>query len=77
MTVLSITEPASGSDAASIRTTAKLEGGELILRGEKTFITSADVANVLVVLARSDAVASRAAGFLFVVVDTEQMLDPL
>jgi butyryl-CoA dehydrogenase len=35
------TEPQSGSDAAGIRTTARLEGDEWIINGAKTFITNA------------------------------------
>ena len=69
---LALTEPGAGSDLASIRTTATLDGRQLTLRGEKTFITSADVADVLVVLARSDAAAARAGGFSFVVVDAKR-----
>jgi alkylation response protein AidB-like acyl-CoA dehydrogenase len=69
---LALTEPGAGSDLASIRATATLDGRELTLRSEKTVITSADVADVLIVLARSDAAASRASGFSFVVVDAKQ-----
>jgi short/branched chain acyl-CoA dehydrogenase len=35
-----LTEPSSGSDAADIRTTARLEGGEWVLNGSKSFITN-------------------------------------
>jgi acyl-CoA dehydrogenase len=37
---LAITEPGGGSDVARLRTTARLEGGEYVIDGEKTFITS-------------------------------------
>jgi acyl-CoA dehydrogenase len=37
---LAITEPGGGSDAASIRTTARLEGDHYVVNGTKTFITS-------------------------------------
>jgi alkylation response protein AidB-like acyl-CoA dehydrogenase len=69
---LALTEPGAGSDLASIRTTAARDGDRLVLRGEKTFITSADVADCLVVLVRSDSQAPRAAAFSFVVVDAAQ-----
>jgi acyl-CoA dehydrogenase len=36
---LAITEPGGGSDAASIRTTARLEGDHYVVNGTKTFIT--------------------------------------
>ncbi len=48
-----LTEPDAGSDAARIRTTAKLDGsGNYILNGMKTFITNAPVAGVFTVFAR-------------------------
>ena len=37
---LAITEPGGGSDVASIRTTARREGGDWVVNGEKVFITS-------------------------------------
>jgi short/branched chain acyl-CoA dehydrogenase len=35
-----LTEPGSGSDAANIRTTARLEDGEWVINGSKSFITN-------------------------------------
>jgi len=35
-----LTEPGGGSDAAGLRTTAKLEGGEWVVNGSKAFITN-------------------------------------
>jgi acyl-CoA dehydrogenase len=37
---LAITEPGGGSDVAALRTTARREGGEWVIDGEKVFITS-------------------------------------
>ena len=37
---LAITEPGAGSDVAGLRTTARREGGEWVIDGEKVFITS-------------------------------------
>jgi acyl-CoA dehydrogenase len=37
---LAITEPGGGSDVARLRATARLDGGEYVIEGEKTFITS-------------------------------------
>jgi alkylation response protein AidB-like acyl-CoA dehydrogenase len=50
----SITEPGSGSDAYSMRTTAKLDGNYYILNGSKTFCTMAPIADVFVVFATID-----------------------
>lgn len=49
-----LTEPCAGSDAAGIKTTAKLEGDEWVLNGNKAWITNAGVADVCVVLAKTD-----------------------
>lgn len=50
-----LTEPDVGSDAASMRTTAKLEGDEWILNGTKQFITNIGLKNasILLVAAKS------------------------
>jgi alkylation response protein AidB-like acyl-CoA dehydrogenase len=48
-----ITEPAIGSDAAGIETTAKLDGDEYILNGKKRFITNAGVADIYCVYAKT------------------------
>jgi alkylation response protein AidB-like acyl-CoA dehydrogenase len=48
-----LTEPGAGSDAfGSMRTTATPEGNELVLNGQKTFISNAPYADVFVVYAR-------------------------
>jgi butyryl-CoA dehydrogenase len=48
-----LTEPGSGSDAAAMRTTAKLDGEEWELNGSKALITNALKAKVLVTYART------------------------
>lgn len=49
-----LTEPTSGSDAASLRTTARRDGEDWVLNGEKAWITNAGVAHAYLVLAKSD-----------------------
>ena len=49
-----LTEPNAGSDAASIQTTAVLDGDEWVLNGTKQFITSGDIAEVVTVMAKTD-----------------------
>lgn len=49
-----LTEPVAGSDAAGIQTTAIKEGDEWVLKGSKAWITNAGVADVCVVLAKTD-----------------------
>jgi butyryl-CoA dehydrogenase len=50
-----LSEPASGSDAAAMRTTAKRDGDSWILNGTKNFITNGSLANVAIVFAQTDA----------------------
>jgi alkylation response protein AidB-like acyl-CoA dehydrogenase len=48
-----LTEPGSGSDAASLKTRAVREGEEYVLNGAKQFISGAGVSDVYVVMART------------------------
>jgi acyl-CoA dehydrogenase len=64
---MAITEPAAGSDSASIRTTAVLDGDHYVLNGEKIFITAGGRADVVVVWATLDPARGRAAIKSFVV----------
>jgi acyl-CoA dehydrogenase len=64
---MAITEPEAGSDSAAIRTTARLEGDEYVLNGEKIFVTSGDRAQLIVVWATLDPSLGRAAIKSFVV----------
>ncbi len=50
----SMSEPNSGSDAYSLRTTAEKRGDTYYLNGSKTFSTNAPIADVLVVFATLD-----------------------
>jgi alkylation response protein AidB-like acyl-CoA dehydrogenase len=49
-----LTEPASGSDASGMLTTATKDGDEWVLSGTKNFITNATYADIAVVLAVTD-----------------------
>lgn len=49
-----LTEPNAGSDAGSLQSTAVLDGDEWVLNGTKQFITSADLAWVTTVMAKTD-----------------------
>jgi acyl-CoA dehydrogenase len=49
-----VTEPQAGSDVKSLRTTAKLDGDEWVLNGNKVFITNGGIADVHVVVATVD-----------------------
>src|SRR3954466_3254236 len=49
-----ITEPGAGSDAKAIRTSARKEGSEWVINGEKTFITGGSEADLVMVFAVTD-----------------------
>ncbi len=49
-----LSEPHAGSDPAAMRTRAERRGDRWVLNGEKQWITSGDVAGVIVVWARTD-----------------------
>ncbi|TDO51659.1 hypothetical protein EV643_103398 [Kribbella sp. VKM Ac-2527] len=51
---IALTEPEAGSDIASMRTTALLDGDHYVINGEKTFISNGDVADVIVLFATVD-----------------------
>jgi len=57
-----LTEPGSGSDAASIKTRAELAGHEYVINGSKAFISGAGSTDVLVLMARTGDAQSGAAG---------------
>ncbi len=49
-----LTEPGAGSDAASIRTTARRRGDKYVLNGEKLWISLADVADQFLIIAKTE-----------------------
>ena len=62
-----LTESTSGSDAASMRTTATRAGDGWVLNGSKTFITHGRIGNVMVVMAVTDRAAGRKGVSAFIV----------
>ncbi|MEW6034270.1 MAG: acyl-CoA dehydrogenase family protein [Chloroflexota bacterium] len=54
LSAMGLTEPGSGSDPASISTTAKLEGDEYVINGTKCFFTNGGLADPYVIIATAD-----------------------
>lgn len=64
-----LTEPGSGSDAASLRTTAVRDGDVYVLNGTKRFITNAPEAGIYTVMARTDPANKGAGGITAFIVE--------
>jgi alkylation response protein AidB-like acyl-CoA dehydrogenase len=54
VTAIAMTEPGTGSDLAGIATRAHRDGEHYVLNGSKTFITSGQNADLVIVVARTD-----------------------
>ncbi|HJE84414.1 MAG TPA: acyl-CoA dehydrogenase family protein [Corynebacterium amycolatum] len=58
---MAITEPSFGSDSSAVSTTAKLDGDEYVINGEKIFVTAGERSDSVVVWATLDKSKGRAA----------------
>ncbi|MGC4395459.1 acyl-CoA dehydrogenase family protein [Hydrogenophaga sp. T2] len=65
---LGITEPGGGSDVARLRTTARLDGGDYVIDGEKTFITSGLRCDWITLAVRTDPLNQGAGGISLIAV---------
>jgi acyl-CoA dehydrogenase len=68
---IAMTEPGTGSDLQAIRTTALRKGNELVVNGQKTFITNGGLADLVIVAAKTDTTAG-AKGVTLVLVETDR-----
>ncbi len=59
ITAFALTEPEAGSDVASLRTTARKDGDDWILDGDKTLISNVPIADHYVVFANADPAKGR------------------
>ncbi|WP_428700454.1 acyl-CoA dehydrogenase family protein [Stappia sp.] len=64
---IAMTEPGTGSDLQAIRTTAVRDGNHYRISGAKTFITNGQLANLIIVVAKTDPSAGSKGTSLFVV----------
>jgi acyl-CoA dehydrogenase len=51
---IAMTEPGAGSDLQGIRTTARRDGNHYVINGSKTYITNGQLADVVIVVAKTD-----------------------
>ena len=68
ITAIAMTEPGTGSDLQGIQTNARRDGDAWILNGAKTFITNGIMADLVIVVARTDPDAG-SRGFTLLVVE--------
>jgi alkylation response protein AidB-like acyl-CoA dehydrogenase len=62
-----LSEPASGSDAAAMRTSARRDGDHWVLNGTKNFITNGSLSNLAIVFAQTDPALKRKGIAAFIV----------
>lgn len=66
-----LTEPDSGSDAASLKTTAVRDGDHYVINGTKRFITNAPHAGIFTVMARTDPAIRGSAGISAFIIERD------
>jgi alkylation response protein AidB-like acyl-CoA dehydrogenase len=64
-----LSEPESGSDAASLKTVATRDGESFVLRGQKMFTSGMDVSDLVLLAARTDPAAPKHKGISCFLVD--------
>jgi acyl-CoA dehydrogenase len=68
---IAMTEPGAGSDLQAIKTSAKKDGNHYLINGSKTFITNGQLANLIIVVSKTDP-GKGAKGTSLVVVETDE-----
>jgi acyl-CoA dehydrogenase len=66
---IAMTEPGAGSDLQAVRTSAKRQGNSYVISGQKTFITNGQLADLIIVVARTGEPGAK--GISLFVVETE------
>lgn len=67
ITAIAMTEPGTGSDLQGIKTSAVKQGDHYVLNGSKTFITNGQMADVVIVVAKTDPSGGAKGTSLFIV----------
>jgi acyl-CoA dehydrogenase len=68
---IAMSEPGAGSDLQGIKTSARLDGNQYVINGQKTFISNGQLADLIIVVAKTD--PSRGAkGTSLMVVETDK-----
>ena len=67
---IAMTEPGAGSDLQGVKTTAIKQGNQYVVNGSKTFITNGQLANLIIVVAKTDP-SEGAKGTSLIIVETD------
>lgn len=71
ISAIAMTEPGAGSDLQAIRTTALRDGGDYVINGSKTYISSGQLADFVIVAVKTDpTLGARGISLLIVDCDT-------
>lgn len=54
VTAIAMTEPGTGSDLQSVKTSAVMDGNHWVINGSKTFISNGQLADLVIVVAKTD-----------------------
>ena len=71
ITAVAMTEPGTGSDLASIETTAVIDGDSVIINGTKTFISNGVICDLIVLAAKDAAIENPYKAISLYLVDTD------
>ena len=69
---IAMTEPGAGSDLQGVKTSAKKDGNHYRISGSKTFITNGQLANLIIVVTKTDP-SKGAKGTSLIVVETDEV----
>jgi len=72
VSAIAMTEPGTGSDLQSVKTTARRDGNHYVINGSKTFITNGGTANFVIVVAKTDPTQG-SKGTSLIVVETDEV----
>ncbi len=73
ISAIAMTEPGTGSDLQAVKTTAKKDGDDYVINGQKTFITNGQMANLIIVVAKTDP-SQGAKGISLIGIETEKVV---
>ena len=71
ITAIAMTEPGTGSDLAGVRTSAVKDGNDYVINGSKTYISNGQLADLIIVVAKTDMEAG-AKGISLILVEAER-----